>query len=77
MAKFKIKEPTTEKFEELVMISHNLRFYIIIWQEHFGSYNRSNMRYWEQRMDNWLKNNTEQVGDEEIEYSFTSSNNNK
>lgn len=64
MAKFKIKNPTMEDFEELAMISHNLRVYTKIWQERFGAINRGNLRYWEQRMDNWLKENTVHVEDE-------------
>jgi len=67
MARFKIKNPTLEGLQELAMIGHNLRVYTKIWQEHFGSINRGNMRYWEKRMDEWLKNNTVQVGDDEIE----------
>ena len=65
MAKFKIKNPTLEDFQELAMISHNLRVYMKIWNEHFGSKNRSNVRYWEVRMDAWLKENTVQVCDDE------------
>jgi len=61
MAKFKVLEPSNEKLEELAMISKNLRFYSKVWGEHFGSYNKIRMVFWQKKMDQWLEQNIEKI----------------
>lgn len=41
--------------EELLYTIRHLRFYTIYWQEHYGATNRANMKRWEERADQLLK----------------------
>lgn len=59
MAKYRIVNPTDEKFNDLARICFNLRLYSKIWKEHFGAKNRNNMVTWEEKLDKFLEDNIE------------------
>jgi hypothetical protein len=60
MAKYQLRFPDDEdRFEQLARITHNLRYFSKIWKEHFGSKNLANMVYWQNKVDEWLKENVD------------------
>lgn len=60
MAKYRLKFPDDEdRFEELARLVHNLRYYSKIWKEHYGTTNLSNMVNWQNKVDEWLKENVD------------------
>lgn len=59
MATYRLFNTTPEKLEELALISHNLRHFSKIWKEYYGRDNRVNMQRWEDKMDEWLKENVD------------------
>lgn len=42
------------ELEDLLHISHNLRFWQKYWKENYGSHSRDRMNYWQQKMDEKL-----------------------
>ena len=61
MKKIKVLETTFKRLEELAFISFKLRFYTKLWQTHYGALNKSNMVTWQNKMDEWLAENTEEI----------------
>lgn len=60
MAKYKLKDASNEsKFQELAMISHNLRYYSKRWKAEYGAVNRASMEQWQEKMDKWLDENVD------------------
>lgn len=49
-----VEESAEKSLIELATIMRELRWNMKIWQTHFGSTNRNNMKRWEEKADQWL-----------------------
>ena len=61
MPNIKLIDRAHKRLEELASICAKLRYYTKIWQTHYGALNKSNMVTWQNKMDEWLKENTEEI----------------
>ena len=61
MGKIKVLETTFKRLEELAFICTKLRYYTKSWQTHYGALNKNNMTAWQEKMDEWLAENTEEI----------------
>ena len=57
MATYELIEPTTEKLEELAMITHNLMLYTEAWERTYKVPDKESMYYWRNRAREWLNHN--------------------
>ena len=66
MAVYKVIKPTEDNFETLALMSHNVRLFTKAVAKSSTVYekqkHRVELKYWEDRMDRWLEENTKKVG---------------